>query len=354
MMKKHSVWSLVLAFCLCFMVAMPAMAAEETNEQAVSEQQLENIVDTLNNLIGKKNFGLENVSNVSELSIGKCISVYNYTENGFEQGMSFYPILHNNELVIIAREFTETHDFSFTTSLVDNIKENINNNDEFALIFDQYNCYLFDGSNWTLLKEYHSFTNENNIPLNTLSRLDCSQIKLCDSLNDAILIPSFYRSLERQVTFWCDIDFVRQTGDNTCWAATLASVANYRNNTNWSEYDVVEIVKGTRADLGLSSFDYAEALNKVGLTNYKNLGKLSGDGMVSNIGQNYPIWAQFAIRTGATHSCVIHGIVDTLKEIYVMDPEEGFVTAENIDGNYQLVYGHSIRPFKCAYGPFFY
>ena len=30
MMKKHNVLSLVLAFCLCFMVAMPAWAAEET------------------------------------------------------------------------------------------------------------------------------------------------------------------------------------------------------------------------------------------------------------------------------------------------------------------------------------
>lgn len=41
MMKKYSVWSLVLAFCLCFAIAMPAWAAEDTTEQGSRNNPLD-------------------------------------------------------------------------------------------------------------------------------------------------------------------------------------------------------------------------------------------------------------------------------------------------------------------------
>lgn len=91
MMKKYSVRSLVLAFCLCFMVAMPAMAAEDTDEFMPSEiigalngiNTVSGEYDTTNNdIIAKiaKPTSLD-INNIVNIDVNKIHQTYPLTEN---------------------------------------------------------------------------------------------------------------------------------------------------------------------------------------------------------------------------------------------------------------------------------
>ncbi len=222
MMKKRNILSWLLAFCLCFAMAVPTWAAD-TSENGIlpTDTQKDRLVELLQFVASCNTPGYYDDVDFSSISVGRSIPNYNYTEDGFEPLRTMFPIFSGNELIGIATESEDNGLFAFNNYLSKQIKQYVDDTTEFALVFDQKCCYLFDGNEWILLKEYSYFDSDDAV-LNTYARMDTSTIKL-NSLNDKVELPGISTNESNVVLsdledsrYECAITPVWQTGNDTC------------------------------------------------------------------------------------------------------------------------------------------
>lgn len=172
---KHYL-SLFIGLVLYFAISLPVFAIDE-NIAVDNSEQTQSIVDILEFIEPDKDkYGMSSVD-FTNLYVGEPMEVYNYTTEGFVPIDLFLPILYDGKLAAVLSDLRGSGIFSIQNTLVEPIASNVNINDEFALVFDKQNCYLFDGSNWILLKTY-SYPNDNNAILDTNNARNVSVIEM--------------------------------------------------------------------------------------------------------------------------------------------------------------------------------
>ena len=147
MMKKQNVLSLVLAFCLCFMVAMPAWAAEETEILLNDELELVIPYQTYDEFVAGLTF--EEVGSIPD-GATYCTSIQEFYEKiyGSDVMTLAADIVANKKLGDLNATFYARIDGSIFVSL-DHISSDVSP----ALL----------GAEWTQEKYTHSFTDRNHV-----------------------------------------------------------------------------------------------------------------------------------------------------------------------------------------------
>lgn len=250
-----------------------------------------------------------------------------------------YPITENHELIAFA--INNDGKFQISTGLVQDINNTVDTNTPFALIYDKKGCYLYSADRFALLKETslkdtsRSVLDVNNVTVDT-NNLELSALIDSRSLGYTNLFQAKASCEE------CPVDFVSQNPpSNICWAAVIASIANYCNGTSLTAVSVAQAFYGaSNYDRGINDSVAPSIFDDYDLSyTYKNQ-KPSDNVMLGNIQDDYPIYGSFT-WSGGRHGGVIYGINVIGGYIYIMDPESGFTSASASSSGYKYVSDYS-------------
>lgn len=133
---------------------------------------------------------------------------------------------------------------------------------------------------------------------------------------------------------------VMQIADRICWAASVASIGNYRTSNNYTAQYVAQQHFGTDynqyGNLSLS-MDMLRSIYGVSYQFYSNYETIDDDKIYRNLSEGYPLFGRWETGSTAKHQTVIRGLNVTLGRLYLMDPEIGYVQASKQGGNYSYV-----------------
>lgn len=294
-----------------------------------SLQHAENLKDEL---------GLENIP-FSDIFIGNKIHIYHYTDAGFEESRLAFPLFYNGTLIALARETDNGH-YQISTALANEIEKI--NSPLISIIYDLDSCYLFDGSDFILLRK-NSVEVESRSSLSsdrTRAFMNTSQIKICDlSLASSLNYEAPASTMSTTTYYTHDVDYVSQfppSPSYICWAATIACIKNSVDSS--SSLTAIDVAKKQ-----YGSTDYNKTLlHSTAATLMKNSYNLnytyktsvpSSSVICTNIKNDKPIFGIFSyvISSRSTskgyHDVTIHGINTSSGYVEVMDPEFGATTA---------------------------
>lgn len=281
-MKKFFMYITLL--CITFAMCINVYAIDDINvvdcmlEKATSSQKAQ-IIDILNFVeLGKEDIGLGNVD-FSQLKIGNKLNRYMITDNGIEISGYSYPILYDNEVVLIAT--SSSGKFQITTYEAEAIRNS--EVDNVALVYDEYGLCLFDGIGFIRIYP-DTLVSENNLYTNLSITEDCASCEGIASTATGIVLTDLRQSESLYSQNSCDtinysptagyhsapVDFVSQNDDDTCWAACVAMLTNTIKNIYYSAEDIAIAYLGEdNMNDGLSFDKVGEILR--GDVNYSNI-----------------------------------------------------------------------------------
>lgn len=317
-MKKF----ICLILSLIFVFQLPFTAQAEVIDSSIGRDKIISALQA--NEYIKSQIGLGDVD-FSEFYISNPIHSYIYTVNGVEESSLFVPLLINGELKAFAMSYNDEYHISTFLSefIVPILEENMN----FAIIFDKNSAFLFDGTNLTKLNSSTTDVSDRG-QLNSVSQVAEENVILS---NIGEGVPLGYRSeaLPRiPVYYQCNVSYVPQGNYGICWAASIACIVNYKNNDDLTAIDVARSYFGDYFDEGIYIGEEDDILQSYGL-NYTTLRLFATDNeILLNIMNNYPIYAVCApYGASEDHSVVIYGINISSPYLYIMDPNYGSVVA---------------------------
>ena len=277
------------------------------------------------------------------LKIGNKIRIYDYTLEGVVETRYMYPLLYQNSLIALAIniENDDTPQYQITTSLVKNIKENVNNSEDFALIYDNEGCYLFDGESIVKLVDSTIYVEGRSNLLFDFKTIDFSNIILEEIGNGNYLGYEATPIARTQTYYSCNVSYVTQLPyQNLCWAASTAMVINCLTNSNYVTTDIVVQYYGSIIDQGLPDGDEIYILLDHGITYTHNLDPIADNVIFTNIRNGYPMCASF-ISGYSMHMSVIYAVNITAGYFYVIDPLCGMCTANSNTQQYYNSYANT-------------
>ncbi len=291
----------------------------------------------------KDEIGLSDI-NFEEISISNPVYTYEYVDNDFIQSRVMYPLKIENELIAwaIAVENDNTSEFQITTALVEEVNSILTTGMEITFIYDYEHCYLFNGVEFYLIRkntlkvEGRSTLNINQVKATTTD-LHLTNINSSHSLNYSVVTP------RAPIYYSCSVNFITQNPhSNLCWAASVASIVNYRKDKN---YTAIQVAQKKFGETNFNNSVYPEEVPNI-LTSYLVLFYSyknevpSGSAILHNIKQDFPIYASFRHSNGY-HAVVVYGINVSGGYLSIMDPEFGFCTASSNASGYRYVSGYS-------------
>lgn len=341
----------VLKKLWCVFLVVVILCSLNTNvlaEIRTSDSTNSKIISALNATEYIKNeIGLSDV-NFEEIYIATPIMAYDYTTNGFEVNRIFYPLLFNNELVAFAVSIDEGGSaYQITTLLVSEINAVINENTEFAIVYDANGCSIYDGTAFTRLVSSSESDNMRISLDETSIQIECVGILLTNISQSSLLgytSNTGHQTFSTTAIYYsCDVDYVTQLPSKTnCWAAAVACIVNYRKGQDYTATDVAD---NHLEYYGNSIYNMPGILkNGYNVSSYEVYNDVPSDGLIlNNIKNDYPLYASFTSSNGGSHAVVIHAINVIAGYIYIMDPEFGFTSYTYVSstGKYQYVSTYS-------------
>ncbi len=153
MRKRKRLISLILAVVMCFGVAGAATASEPDLLLFPDAEEINGLADAVRTRISRDT---ATSYNKAEIEVGERLNLYSYEGGTFVKGAAVYPVFSGGELYDLFLGGTDKDRayFSSLSGLAQPINNIFNVTDEFALVFDRYHCYAYDGTEWYLLKTY--------------------------------------------------------------------------------------------------------------------------------------------------------------------------------------------------------
>lgn len=217
--------------------------------------------------------------------------------------------------------------YQITTNLVAEINDAISDTTDVALVYDRIGCWLYNGEMLVCLRENSqineqraSFEDAQNVF--SLDQLELANMNVCSSLGYVSANNS-----RASVLLSCNVPYVHQTYDKTCWAATITCILRYTGNQTVTEEDVIRQQYGVLRNRGITP-DEAQALfRSYGLAYTHRTAPTSGDTFIRNLQNEYPIYASFYVAgtVNQGHACTIYLYHIMSCYMQVMDPEYGGV-----------------------------
>lgn len=318
-MKK--IICLILSLILAFQLSLVAQA--ETINCPIDYDKIISALQANERI--KSSLGLEDVD-FSDFCVSNPIRSYNYTVDGVEESSLYIPLLINGELRAFAISYND--EYHISTFLSGRISSTIEQNANFAIIFDRNSTFVFDGINLFKLNTSATEITDRGI-LSSVSQLAGENIVL-DSIGEGVALGYRSEVLPRiPIYYECDVSYVTQGRYGICWAASIACIVNYKNNDNLTAVEVARAYFGQNFDeRGLYIGEEDDILQSYGL-NYTTLRVFATDNeILMNIRKDNPIYAvSSAYGADEDHAVVIYGINISSAYLYVMDPNVGSVVA---------------------------
>ena len=320
----------ILAVLLCVALLLPISA---NAVGPVTNKDHEAVVERLQSIEpAKVAFGIGHVD-FATAKIGNKIHVYEYTNGGFSEIQTTYPLFSENSMFGLALQ-TDSGSFQFIDTLVDEI--NSQDSTHIALVYDYSSCYLYNGSYFILLrKNPYTVDTRDTLPAET-SSLNAEDIVLCNLSQSTSLFYSATSIPRTPTDFICYVNWVPQGDYNICWAATVACIVNYKRGFSLTALDVVEDYYGnyTQEDLdnGLDPSllpNFMDLYYQVSYT-FRNQTPTSSV-VLENILADNPIYCSF-VNGSDYHAVTIRGINRVSNIIYIMEPNNGSSSAEWSNG----------------------
>lgn len=321
------------------------------------------LFDALDYVEAQKDFlGLEHVD-FSGLFIGTPISVYEYLETGIEECGSVYPLLYNGEVVALAQ-------YSRNTGLqisVDVLANKLNDylDDSISLIYDANGAFVYNGE---MLSQYAEFTDQAGTRADIVGDLQLySSLSNATNTMDSVFhmesdtvsltevgeaVPLGYTpSAARTPYYLCDVDLVLQgTDGNICWAACIACIVNYKNGRSYTAAQMARNIairlgeSGTNYNVSRDWPYYDDYLAYYGLNySYESSAKPNQLFVVTQIANDNPFITKYVQKDASgnlqndSHAVVVCGADVMSDYITLMDPDSGFYTVSESNGNYDYI-----------------
>ncbi|XBX07528.1 papain-like cysteine protease family protein [Enterocloster clostridioformis] len=325
-----------LAVSMMMSTIISANAAELP--EIVTTEQKSALIEAFNYIEPQKSvIGWDDI-NFNELHVGEPIHAYNYVGNSFEENMLMYPIVENDCLIALAIE--NEGKYQITVALVEDISRVVDAETPFALVYDQDSCYLYANNSFSILGTSDLKDASRSI-LNPNARSAFDELKTVKLADNMSLDYTQDVTTRTPVYYSCPVSFVSQNPpSNICWAATIASIVNYKKGQSLSAASVAESHFGSDYNYGLYDGDAPTVFSNYGLS-YRFHDQVPSDNRIlTNIQNGYPMYAGLTF-SGGRHAAVLYGINAVGGYIYLMDPEFGFTSSSVSGGVYSYVSGYS-------------
>lgn len=319
-MKKYL--SAILALCMVFQLSTPSLAVSDE----VTLTNKSGLIESLNCIEPQKDaFGLKNVD-FSNIYVGDMIHAYEYTSDGLHEIFGLYPLFENSTLIAFAIA-NEDGKYTITTALVNEVSaiEPLN----VALIYDRHCCYLYNGSDITLLIKNVEEADNRVVLSEGLEALCVTKIALADMSLREYLGYANYPNAHNQSSYYCSVKYVTQLPYNhICWAATIACIVNCRTGTSYTAPEIAQSYYGSDFDYTLSMSNILLLMNAQYALGYHIIGRAPTDKvLVDNLSTGWPLFGYVKGSNGSSHACTLYGINTSTGSLSVMDPLFGAALA---------------------------
>ncbi|MCM1298697.1 MAG: hypothetical protein NC203_07135 [Firmicutes bacterium] len=297
----------------------------------------------------KDNFNLSDVD-FQKLTVSDPIKAYEYTNGGVSFIYNFIPLLYNGTLTAWAVEAEDESGtyYQIATAYIDEVNAIADNLTPFALIYDKTCCYLYDGLNLHKLGSFDSVEGRSDLSeyTSSFSSVSLSCLNKTETLGYMPEVVAYGATLPVTI-YECPVKYVTQYMGgylNLCWAASIASIVNYKNNTS---YNALQIAQQNRSNEELNKDDHlpygmeANFLKKYGLQ-YQYINSVPSLSDISyNLEMDYPIFAAFE-NSGRGHATVMYKCAINNQSIneslmYIKDPDYGTATVRYSSGTYKYI-----------------
>lgn len=313
------------------------LAASDLDDKAIS------LASTLSGIEANKfGTGLEDVD-FSSLSICQPICFYEAVDGYLRELEPRYPILDQNANIRMFAYDIGAESMIVTTALAKQINAALSNDDEIAVVYDSDGCYLLKSSGDLINIGTSSYVVPARDSIKDFSTIDVDGVTF-STIDEIRSIDALVSSFSQTARSVLQVGYVTQNPpSNLCWAACVASIANYRNGGSRTATSVVQAYYGSSYNRRLPNPQFPSVLSANGVSGYTYYSSWPSDGIVnSNINAGYPLVGTLSVdgNTQSTHAVVVRGC-SILVEIYVMDPEFGFTTAAKMGAAYVYSSGYS-------------
>lgn len=335
-MKKSLMSTVVVVLILSFMMNSVVFAVEK---KSASHDMVDFVNDALPFIL-EQNKGLlsmESLLNSNSVEIGNEIPLY-YVKGVLLEKAEYklYPVFFNGSIISVVREYVNEDGESVFSCIVDaSYLDALTGNGEFALVYGDEGLYSLDcEGHFSLIKSMKLQGIADSI----------EQIVIDDSINynsirpvEQISVNAYKTSYGTQSTDYNLINIRNVSNASTtccpggiCWAACLASIANYYVGTNYTALSFHNSV-----DCNL----YKQAYHEYEIIFLNNVGVLTSrsyytDNLTYNTLKGYIDSNEVALldlqsySSGVAHNVVASGYYwsgSGAKKFYYMDPNVGTV-----------------------------
>lgn len=322
-MKSKRILSTVVATLAATSLSLPVTAETMKSEELAYDVRNAEIASRLGYVETQKElWGIGNVD-FEDLYLGEAVQTYEYLQDGFSPCITMYPLIYGDDIVLWAIEAGDS--YQITTELTYSINDYIDADTLFSIVYADGGSYLYTDGEFILLSEYDYGDSDRKV--------------LGDDENGGMLVlsnlsenePLNYYGIEAYAVntlYECDVDYIEQ-GYNLCWAATCASIINYKKGTSYDSYDVNDYYSphNNNSENEVYTADIPKVLSLYGLSyKYKAIAP-SAQVVLKNIKADYPVYGGFeGVGVSLGHACVLYGLDTRDETICIMDPNYGYTT----------------------------
>ncbi len=312
---------------LVFVLSTAVFASGEESGSEVTQSQKNGMISMLSSMEAHKEaVGLDGV-NFYDLKVGNPVHAYHYIGNQFVEGYQLYPLTEGDDLVAWAIPIGDK--YQITTSLAGKVNGQVSWNEPFALVYNRSHGYLYSGGQFTVLTEFEEETSRSVLPVEGQTMAAGVSAPVLETTALAESVPLGYTPAlvphAANATVMCGITPVCQKPyDKICWAASVACIVNYCEDTSYSAVDVASYhYESSNPSVFNKGVDYRlipSLFADYGLL--YTYGNAPSDNIIlKNLNADYPIYARFIPLSGnGGHACVIYGINTSAGYVYVMNP----------------------------------
>lgn len=324
-------------------LAMPKLAMGSSLGVSDAGSKITSLASTLNGIEANKlGTELEDVD-FSSLSICQPISFYEAVNGSLREIEPRYPILDQNADIRMLTYDIGAESMIVTTALTEQINNAISDGEGIAVVYDFDGCYLLRSSGELDNIGTSSYTVSTRDSIRNISSIDVENVNFT-TIDEIRSIDALASAMSRATRSILQVGYVTQNPPSyICWAACIASIANYKNGGSRTARSVAQAYYGSSYNQSLPTAQFPSVLSANGVSGYTYYSSWPSDSVVSsNINAGYPLVGILSVNgnTQSTHAVVVRGCT-MLVEIYVMGPEFGFTTAPKIGSSYAYSSGYS-------------
>lgn len=285
-----------------------------------------------------------------KITIGNRINTYKMDSKIDEfNDIRYYPLLSDSKIVAIVEIYGDPLCIAIGKGFADKLQAFAESCREFSMVYQNDNLFAVSREDAVLLEE-SPFTDLKKSVNSIAPVVDEAIFKenleylavtsVCDLSADKHYNDDTVTLMSTPSSYQLSMTGKSQGSQPTCWAACIASIAQFMTHTSWTASSVCSKV-GVYG--GATDAQIAIALTMCGVTNNLQYSAPTGSQLITTIYNNgKPIMALCSSSSGANHTVVFKGYSSSSQGLNVtyMEPNGGtFKVLSASSGNYTFTSG---------------